>query len=81
MGLYPHIPHCEGLEALKKAINDGEVEIPSEHLLNLAKLILDNNYFDFDERVYRQKLGAAIVCRSFREYFHGKFRKFVLGDL
>ena len=45
---------------LKKAINDGEVEIPSEHLLNFAKLILDNNYFEFDERVYRKILGTAI---------------------
>ena len=38
VGLYPHILHCEGLEGLKKAINDSEMEIPSEHLLNLARL-------------------------------------------
>ena len=54
VGLYPHISHCEGLEALRNAINDGEVEIPTEHLLNLAKLIIENNYFEFDERVYWQ---------------------------
>ena len=37
VGLYPNIPHCKGLEALEKAINDGEVKIPLEHLLNFGK--------------------------------------------
>ena len=74
VGLYPHILHCEGLEALEKAINDGVVKIPSEHLLNLAKVILDNNYFEFDERVYGQKLGIAIGTKfapAFENIFMG----------
>ena len=81
VGLYPHIPHCEGLEAPKIAINDGEVEIPSERLLNLAKLILENNYFEFDEKVYRQKLGTAIGTKfapAFANIFMGSFENLLL---
>ena len=39
VGLYPSIPHGEGLE---------------------ASLVLDNNYFEFNDKIYRQKLGTAI---------------------
>ena len=60
MGLYPHIPHDEGLEALRKAILGGNVDLPEEDLLALTKLVLENNYFEFGEKTYRQKLGTAI---------------------
>ena len=35
-------------------------KIPSKYPVALAKLVLENNYFEFNERIYRQKLGAAI---------------------
>jgi hypothetical protein len=31
-----------------------------DYLIDLAKIILDNNYFEFSEKVYKQKLGTAI---------------------
>ena len=31
-----------------------------DDLIDLAKIILDNNYFEFSEKVYKQKLGTAI---------------------
>ena len=48
MELYPHIPNYEGLEALRKAINDGGAEIPGEYLFILVKLILENNYSELN---------------------------------
>ena len=60
IGLYPHIPHGEGLEALLGAFNRAEWELPVEDLVSLARLVLENNYFEFDEKIFRQKLGTAI---------------------
>ena len=56
IGLYPHIPHGEGLGAFNRA----EWELPVEDLVSLARLVLENNYFEFDEKIFRQKLGTAI---------------------
>ena len=62
IGMYPHIyiPHGEGLEALLGAFNTAERELPVEDLVSLARLVLENNYFEFDEKVFRQKLGTVI---------------------
>jgi hypothetical protein len=60
IGLYPHIPHGEGLEALLGVFNRAEWELPVEDLVSLARLVLENNYFEFDEKMFRQKLGTAI---------------------
>ena len=60
VGLYPHIPHSEGLEALRLAMNKAEGDMPVDDLVSLAKLVLENNFFEFDENVFRQKLGTAI---------------------
>ena len=55
MGLYPYISHCEGLEARRKAMEKENPKVPVRNLYNLAKLVLENNYFEFDEKVYRIK--------------------------
>ncbi|CAB4043741.1 Hypothetical predicted protein, partial [Paramuricea clavata] len=68
VGLYPHIPHLEGLSSMRKSIEDfrkncgmdkGE-GLSVDDLIDLAKIILDNNYFEFGEKVFKQKLGTAI---------------------
>ena len=59
VGLYPHIPH-EGLEALKKALDKSDAELPVDELVSLAKVVLENNFFEFDEKLFCQKLGTAI---------------------
>ena len=60
VGLYPHIPHGEGLEALTRAFDNAESKLPVDELISLARLVLENNYFEFDEKIFRQKLGTAI---------------------
>ena len=49
-----------------------------EYLLNLVKLILESNNFEFNERVYRQKLGTAIGTKFvplFANIFMGSFER------
>ena len=52
VGLYPTIPHNEGLEVLKKRIdNFYEKSIPTEDLFKMAEFVLKNNYFEFKSNV------------------------------
>ena len=54
LGLYPSIPHREGLDRRE---NPG---VATDTLVGLASLVLENNYFEFNDMIYRQKLGTAI---------------------
>ena len=60
VGLYPHIPHGDGLEAPREAFIKAENELPVDELISLARVVLENNFFEFDEKIFRQKLGTAI---------------------
>ena len=61
VGLYPSIPHREGLEAIREALDRRENPgVATDTLVGLASLVLENNYFEFNDRFYRQKLGTAI---------------------
>ena len=78
VGLYPHIPHGEGLEALTRAFDTAEREMPVEKLISLARLVLENNYFEFDEKIFRQKLGTAIGTKfapGFANIFMGYLKE------
>ena len=69
VGLYPHIPHEEGLQAIREAL-DGrlDVTIPTERIVELAALVLSNNNFEFNGENYLQKLGTAIGTRMAPSY-------------
>ena len=61
VGLYPHIPHDEGIEAMRYYLSDRMVQnVSTESLCNLAKIVLENNFFEFGEKKFKQKLGTAI---------------------
>ena len=78
VGLYPHIPHSEGLDSLRLALEKSDVEMPVEGLVSLAKIILENNYFEFEDNVFRQKLGTAIGTKfapGFANIFMGELEK------
>ena len=53
-----------GLESMKEMTEDyakeNHLAVLVSELVELARHILDNNYFEFDGRMYRQKLGTAI---------------------
>ena len=35
----------------------------TDTMVGLASLVLDNNYFEFNDLIYRQKLGIAIYAK------------------
>ena len=69
VGLYPSIPHKDGLEALRVALEGREDKtISTESLLELAKCVLENNVFEHDGKVFRQKQGTAIGTKMAPNY-------------
>ena len=61
LGLYPNIPHSEGLTSLQRflELRDNK-QISSDTLIELAEIVLKNNIFEFDEKTFRQVRGTAI---------------------
>ena len=61
VGLYPSIPHQDGLSALKEALENKSVnKIPTENLIKMAEFFLKNNLFEFNRKVFQQISGTAI---------------------
>ena len=84
-GLYPNIPHNEGLDAMRKALeNRGDHSVSTDTLLELADLVLKNNFFEFDGKTYRQKQGTAMGTKfapSYAIIFMAEFEEFALSNL
>ena len=61
VGLYPNIPHSEGLNSLQRflKLRDNK-QISSDTLIELAEIVLKNNFFEFDQRTFKQVRGTAI---------------------
>ena len=69
VGLYPNIPHNEGLEAIRKILNTRtNPEIPTDHIVDLVELVLKNNNFVFDGKHFLQRRGTAIGTRMAPAY-------------
>ena len=69
VGLYPNIPHDEGLAAVHKALERREDKsISSDTLLELTELVLKNNIFEHDGRFFKQKRGTAIGTKMAPSY-------------
>ena len=61
VGLYPNIPHEEGLSALRKRLdNRKEKYISTDTLCDLAEVVLKNNIFKFSKKIFKEKRGTAI---------------------
>ena len=69
VGLYPSIPHEEGLEALETALEHREDKsISVNSLMELAHVVLKNNFFEFDDEFYHQLRGTAIGTKCAPSY-------------
>ena len=73
VGLYPHIPHNEGLEALREALGnlEGQVEGEQQGSLNediLSFAELESNNFEFNGWHFLQKRGTAIGTKMAPSY-------------
>ena len=61
VGLYPNIPHEEGLASIRKHLDNREnKEVTTDTLVELADTVLKNNYFQFLDKIFKQKQGTAI---------------------
>ena len=61
VGLYPSIPHSEGLDILKKQYeNYPNKKVSTEDTGKMADFVLKNNLFEFDSQFYKQISGTAI---------------------
>ena len=61
VGLYPTIPHSEGLTSLRRVLElRDNKQISSETLVELAEIVLKNNIFQSDEKTFKQVRGTAI---------------------
>ena len=61
VGLYPNIPHKEGLETIWKALDKREDQtISMDSLFFLAEYVLKNNVFEHNMRFFKQLQGTAV---------------------
>ena len=73
-GLFTNIPHKEGLDEVRQAIQHKNVniektqEINIEYVVRILEVILENNIFEFDSDLYRQNVGAAMGCKPIPAY-------------
>ena len=55
VGLYPNIPHDEGLEAIRKALDKRKDQtVSTDSLILLAECVLKNNVFQHNMRYFKQ---------------------------
>jgi hypothetical protein len=59
--LYPSIPIQETLEACREALdNRKQPDIPTDAIMEMVKMVLENNTFSFNDQNYIQTDGTAI---------------------
>jgi hypothetical protein len=69
VGLYTNIPHDEGLETFKKALDKREDKtVTTELLSEMLSIVLKTNIFKFNEKLFLQKIGTAMGTRVASTY-------------
>ena len=59
-------------------MENSDGEMPVDSLVSVAKLVFENNYFEFKDTVFRQKLGTAVGTKfapAFANIFIGALEK------
>ena len=74
--LYPSVPRKEGLEACEEALSmRSEPLAGKDGVMEMIKMVLENNVFDFGETNYSQKsaigsrLGKNFACTYMRKWY------------
>ena len=66
VGLYPNIPHDEGLSALQKRLElRRDKKVSTSTLVELTEAVLKNNVFTFGKKTLKQIRGTAIGSTNF----------------
>jgi hypothetical protein len=83
--MYTNIPIDEGLAAFKEQLdNRSDQTIPTEFYIELLKLVLECNIFEFDREFYLQLLGTAMgtrVAPTYANIFMAKLEKNHAGGM
>ena len=67
--LFTNIPQKEGIKSMESALEERKnKETPTEFILELMKLILNNNLFSFHDGTFKQKIGSAMGSKSAPSY-------------
>ena len=84
VGLYPNIPHDEGLAAIRKALDDrDDKSVSTDSIVELAECVLKNNVFEHNSEFYKQKQGTAIGTKMAPPYailFMAALEERILGE-
>ena len=79
LGLYPNIPHNASLKPLKDETDCSQIrKMHTDVLVNMAEFVFHNDFFDFQEKVFRKISGTAIGKKYTLSYgciFMDKFEK------
>ena len=64
VGLYGNIPHDEGIECMKEALNrHADQSVSTMFLITLLTQVLKFNVFEFDLKLFVQMIRTAIGTR------------------
>ena len=85
VGLYPNVPHKEGLASIRKQLDNTEnKEVTTHTLVELVEIVLKKNYFQFLDKTFKQKWGPAIGTKFAPPYsilFMADLEKRLLSDI
>ena len=85
VGLYPNIPHDEGLSALRKRLDlRQEKDVVTSTLVELAEVVLKNTIFTFMEKTLKQKRGTAFGTKFAPPYsilFMAELEEEILSEI
>ena len=85
VGLYPNIPHEDGLYALRKRLDlRQEKDVTTSTLVELAEVVLKSNIFTFKEKTLKQKRGTAIGTKFAPPYsilFMAELEEEILSEI
>ena len=83
--LYPNIPHKDGLEAIRNALDKRKDQtISTDSLILLAECVLKNNVFEHNMRYFKQLNGTAMEIKFVPPYvilFMGYLEDKILNSL
>ena len=69
VGLYPNIPHKDGLVAMRKALDAREDKtVSTDSFIELAECVLKNNIFEHNTSFYKELRGTAIGTKMAPPY-------------
>ena len=69
VGLYPSIPHKDGLAILEKQLKKvPQKSLPTSEIVKLAEFVLKNNFFEFNGDIVHQVSGTAIGTKFAPSY-------------